>query len=103
MLKEDEVVIHDEGASHFQNFIAVGGRLKLTNMRLLFYSNSSQNLHHELEVEVKEISQVQFFKTLLINPNGMAVMLKDGNIENFIVDDRKAWSERIMLRQTELA
>jgi hypothetical protein len=30
-----------------------------------------------------------------MNPNGIAILMKDGNIENFIVDDRKAWKERI--------
>ncbi len=102
MLKEGEVVVHDEGASHFQNFIAIGGRLKLTNDRLLFYSHNLRNHSHQLVIDLKEIVSIEFFKTLLINPNGITLMLKNGDIENFIVDDRKLWSERIMSMQIQL-
>ncbi len=103
MLKEGEVIIYEEGASHFQNYIAVGGTLILTNMRILFNTNSVAHYNHHLELVLSSVSNVEFFKTLLINPNGLALLLKDGGIENFIVDDRKAWSERILASAHQMA
>jgi hypothetical protein len=103
MLKEGEVILHEEGASHFQNYIAVGGTLILTNMRILFNTNAVAHYNHHLELSLNTVSKVEFFKTLLINPNGLAVLLKDGGIENFIVDDRKAWSNRILATLHQMA
>ena len=91
-----ESVLFEEGASLFHNFIAVGGTLRLTDKRIVFRSCQSQNYEHEISVELCKVSGVEFFKTMFINPNGLAVMLNDGSIEHFVVDDRKAWSERIL-------
>ncbi|MFN0031801.1 MAG: hypothetical protein ACKVOR_06555 [Flavobacteriales bacterium] len=103
MLSDGEVVIHEEGASHFHNYIAIGGSLQLTNKRLLFTSNSKRQPLHTVLVNLNEIATVELFKTLLINPNGMTLLLRNGDIQNFIVDDRKQWQDRIQSCLTEFA
>ncbi len=85
----------EEGASHLHQFVAVGGTLCLTNKRLFFKSHAQANLSHEWSVELKFISSIELCKTMFLNPNGLAILLKDGQIEHFIVDDRQAWKERI--------
>jgi hypothetical protein len=30
-----------------------------------------------------------------MNPNGLALLLGDGQVENFVVDDKKNWKNRI--------
>lgn len=95
MLEQGETLLHEEGASHFHKYIAVGGKMKLTTSRILFNSHANYNYNHELSLQLKDIASVEFFKSMLINPNGIAILLKNGDIENFIVDDRKSWKARI--------
>jgi hypothetical protein len=33
---------------------------------------------------------------MFITPNGLALMLSDGGMENYIVDDRAGWKNRIL-------
>lgn len=96
MLHQGEYAIAEEGASHFHQSIAVGGTLILTNKRLIFRSSPCFSYPHFLEIDLNRISDIQFFKHMLLNPTGLAVVSQDGNLENFIVDDRKAWRERIL-------
>ncbi len=94
-LEAGENVLFEDGASHFHNYIAVGGQLKLTNQRIIFKSCATFNYQHEICIELGQISNIEFFKTMFMNPNGLALMMKDGRMENFIVDDRKTWRDRI--------
>jgi hypothetical protein len=103
MLEKGEIVLHEEGASHFHKYIAVGGKMKLTSTRLLFCSHVHNTYNHELALQLKDIVSVEFFKSMLINPNGIAILLRNGDIENFIVDDRKIWKSRIEQMITERA
>jgi len=102
-LGEDEKLLFEEGASHFHNFIAVGGYLKLTTKRIIFTTCSTFNYQHELIINIEELTAVEFFKTMFMNPNGLALMLKDGSMEHFIVDDRKSWRERIQSMLAHMA
>ena len=92
----EEKIIFEEGASHFHNYIAVGGQLKLTNQRVIFKSCGSNNYQHEIYIPLDQINKIEFFKTLFMNPNGLALTMKDGQTENFVVDDKKSWKERIL-------
>lgn len=102
-LVEGESVIFEEGASHFHNYIAVGGQLRLTNRRIIFKSLTTFHYQHELVIWLDQVSNVEFFMNMFMNPNGLALMMKDGQIENFIVDDRKTWRERILRVVTQAA
>jgi hypothetical protein len=90
-----EQTLFEEGASHFHNFIAVGGTLKLTDRRLLFTSCAKNQYKHQITIRLNQVKGVEFFKTLFTNPNGLALLLSDGQVENFIVDDKKMWKSRI--------
>lgn len=90
-LSTEESILTQEGASHFREFIAIGGELVLTTKRLIFNSTSRLSPQSQLEVDLDRIDKIEFFKTLNINPNGIMLLMKDGSIENFIVDDRKQW------------
>jgi hypothetical protein len=102
-LAENESILFEEGASHFHNFIAVGGKLVVTNQRVLFQSSPCFRYQHEVKIGLDSISSIDFFKTMFLNPNGLTIMLKDGSIENFIVDDRKVWRSRILQEVTNVA
>ncbi|MFZ6051235.1 PH domain-containing protein [Halocola ammonii] len=95
-LSNNEKEIREEGATYFQDFVGVGGHMKLTNKRICFSTNASALKQCDLEISLKDISDVTLFKTLSINPNGLTVMLKSGTIENFVVDDRESWRRSIL-------
>jgi hypothetical protein len=103
ILGQNEIKCCEEGASHLHEFVAVGGTLCLTNKRLYFRSNAQAVQQHELVVELKSISGIELCKTMFLNPNGLAILLKDGNMEHFIVDDRQAWKERIQKEMRQMA
>lgn len=95
-LTSRESILLEEGASHFHNFIAVGGNLKLTKTSIIFSSCASAKYQHEICIQLNQIANIEFSKTMFMNPNGLTLMLKDGQLENFIVDDRKGWKEKIL-------
>ena len=96
-LHPGESVIAQEGASHFEKFIAIAGELTLTSKRLMFRGTHRFAGTEMLELEICQIDKVDFFRSFNIAPNGLMVMIADGSIENFIVDDRKKWKELIMM------
>jgi hypothetical protein len=95
-LVEGEVIIKEGPANHFKGAEAVGGKLYLTNQRLFFKSHTV-NVHvHEESYRLEDITSVRLRNTLGIVPNGMAVLLKDGREEKFVVYGRKDWMEKIL-------
>lgn len=95
-LRSGEKIVHEEGGSYFRDFVAVGGRLTLTNKRILFNSNKNRNTPCTIEVTLSAIDKVDFFRTLNVTPNGLMLLLSDGSIVSFVVDDRQEWKKRIL-------
>jgi hypothetical protein len=83
-LRTEESVVTQEGASHFREFIAVGGELILTTKRLVFNSTSRLCPESRLEINLNRIDKIDYFKTLNINPNGIMLLMSDGSIESFM-------------------
>lgn len=95
MIQSSEKVVKQEGASYFEGFIAQGGVLTLTNKRLIWEPNQ-QSGKESVVILLGEIGNVDYYKTLSIIPNGLSVFKKNGDIENFVVDDRVAWRSLIV-------
>lgn len=83
------------GANHFKNGEAVGGKLYLLTDKLQFKSHNFNIQNHGLEIPLGQISQTRFFNTLGLIPNGLEIDTNDGQIEKFVVSDRKKWREEI--------
>ena len=103
LLMRNEHLLFEEGASHFHNYIAVGGTLLLTDKRLIFVSCSVKHYKHQISINLNQVKGIEFFKTLFMNPNGLALLLGDGQVENFVVDDKKIWKTRIEKMISQLA
>ena len=84
-LRENEVVELSRPANHFLGIEGVGGRIFITNQRFVFKSHAANLQAHELTVEYSEIRKVTFYNTLLIVPNGLMLILKNGKKEKFAV------------------
>ena len=94
-LHTGESKLWEEGASHYHNFIAVGGTLVITDQRLHFHSAPTAFQSHEVDIPLTSVASVDFFKTMFMVPNGIAIMNKEGHLEHFIVDDRKSFRDKV--------
>lgn len=78
-------------ANHFLNFEGRGGRLALTKTELVFVPHAVNMQRGEVHVPRSEIASVEAVRTWGIVPNGLAVTLKSGKVERFVVNDRNGW------------
>lgn len=102
-LGPDENLISESGASHFQDFVGVAGELVLTDKSLRFSSSISRKPNVSFSIGLSEITGVDYFKSLNICPNGIMVMLRNGSMQCFVVNNRKHWKELIQGAITKLA
>ena len=93
-LQESDIVFSG-GANHFVNAEAVGGKLYLTKASIQFKSHGMNIQNHGLEIPLKDISQIKFFNTLGLIPNGLAFVLHDGHEEKLVVGKRTKWRDAI--------
>lgn len=93
--KDGESVIHSGGANHLKNSEGVGGKLYLLTDKLQFKSHSFNLQNHELVIYIDQIKDITFYNNLGIVPNGLAISLKDGRKEKFVVSGRQLWKTEI--------
>lgn len=89
--KPDEAILHETNANHFKGVEGVGGKLYLTNKRLVFKSHKLNIQNHELSIRLSDIKKVAKYKTLGIINNGLSVTTCDKNIERFVVKQIDEW------------
>lgn len=88
-------IIRSDGANHFKNGEAVGGKLYLMEDKLQFQSHKFNIQNHGLEIPLEQISKIRFFKTLGLVANGLEIQTSDGKIEKFVISDRNIWRDEI--------
>jgi len=93
--KDEESILHSGGANHLKNKEAVGGKLYLLTDKLQFKSHRFNIQNHELTIYIDQIKDVTFYNNLGIIPTGLAVWLKDGRKERFVVSGRQLWKTEI--------
>jgi TIR domain/GRAM domain len=76
-------------ANMFQGAEAVGGRLIITNQRLLFEAHKINFRQEPLDIPLSDISGVTPSNTLGIIPNGIIVRCFSGQQYRFVVSGRK--------------
>jgi hypothetical protein len=82
-------------ANHFMNGEAMGGQLFLFDDRLEFKSHRLNIQEHTKVIDLKNIKEVNFYNSLGIVPNGLAIITTDGKREKFIVTKRQTWKQEI--------
>ncbi|MBC6112421.1 hypothetical protein ACFOG5_10045 [Pedobacter fastidiosus] len=92
---EQESIIYSGAANHFKNTEAVGGKLYLLTDRIEFKSHQYNFQKHSFSIGLHEIQALNFYKTLGLIPNGLEVILKDGEVEKFVVNNRNTWRANI--------
>jgi hypothetical protein len=77
------------GANLFRGREAVGGRIIVTNQRLLFEAHKANLQPEPLDIPLRDISDIVPSRTLGIVPNGITVHCRSGQQYRFVVWGRK--------------
>jgi hypothetical protein len=91
----DETILFDTGANHFKGAEAVGGKLYLTDKRLVFKSHKFNIQNHELSIGLSDIDKVDRYKTLGLVNNGLSVRTTDNKTEKFVVQQIGEWLNQL--------
>ncbi|MGN7763380.1 GRAM domain-containing protein [Paenibacillus sp. 22594] len=95
-LKSTEYFIMEHvPANLFRGIEAVGGRLYITNERVIFKPHSFNIQSKPLEISIQEIVNIEKRNTLLVVPNGMRISIKNGQEHKFVIWNRAKLIELI--------
>ncbi|MCV9385465.1 GRAM domain-containing protein [Reichenbachiella ulvae] len=94
-LADDEIVRHEGGANLMKGIEAVGGKLVLTDQRLIFKSHQKNVQSGETQLPLTEIQEVIPRKTAKLFQNGMRVLNQAGEAFDFVVYEREVWLEKV--------
>jgi hypothetical protein len=87
----DETILLETVANHFKGAEGVGGKLYLTNKRMVFKSHKLNIQNHELSISLSAIGKVDRYKTLGLINNGLCVTTRDNKKEKFVVQQIDEW------------
>jgi hypothetical protein len=90
-----EEVVFETAANHFKGIEGVGGKLYLTNQRLVFKSHKLNIQNHELSIDLKAIDSVARYKTAGLINNGLSITTSQNVTEKFVVDQIDEWIGRL--------
>ena len=90
-LRKNESIIKKKAANHLVGNEFVGGKLYLTNQRVVFKSHKLNFNNHQISFELNDIQNV--VKSQLFN--GMIIILKNGKEAPFVIWKRKKWINEI--------
>lgn len=82
---QSEEILADVGANLFRGIEGVGGRLKITNRRVVFEPHALNLQRIPAEILLSDVAEVGPRNTLGIVPNGMFIRTKAGVEYRFVV------------------
>jgi hypothetical protein len=88
----NETILFETGANHFKGVEAVGGKLYLTDKRLVFKSHKFNLQNHELAISLYDVDKVVRYKTLGLINNGLSITTTGKKIEKFVVQQSTDWA-----------
>lgn len=95
-LKENETVIFEEPANLFRNkYIAVGGKVYLTEERLIFNSHKYNFQNGETSISRENIAELIERKTMGLIDNGLRVTTKDNLRFDFVLNNRMVLIDKL--------
>lgn len=97
-----EKIIFQTAANHFKGIEGVGGKLYLTNKRLIFKSHKMNIQNHELSVNLSDITRVSRYKILGIVNKGIFVVTAQKKTEKFVVENSNDWINHLSRKNNPL-
>ncbi len=92
---EEEQELHEGPATLFRGIEGVGGKLLLTDKRLVFKSHRMNIQSGETQCLLIEINKVEPRKTAKLFQNGLKVTTNSGEEYDFVVYERDFWVSKI--------
>jgi hypothetical protein len=104
-LRKGEQVVKEGAANLQKNIEAVGGKLSLTNQRLVFEAHKINVQGGTTEVELSSVHSsrpcwTKFLGLIPLFPNSLAVRTIEGKEYRFVLFGRKAWAAAIDAQKT---
>lgn len=95
-LRQGEMLVKNGPANLQKNIEAVGGRLYLTNQRLVFEPHKFNVQGGITEIALANIRSAEkcwtkFLGVLPLFPNSLAILTKEGQALRFVLSGRGAW------------
>ncbi|MDN5215134.1 GRAM domain-containing protein [Fulvivirgaceae bacterium BMA12] len=94
-LKDQEEIKHEGPANLFRGIEGVGGKLLLTDQRLIFKSHKMNIQSGETQLLLDEIKQATPRKTAKLFQNGIQILTNAGENFDFVVYERDNWLAKI--------
>lgn len=99
-LKQNEQIIKQGAANLQKGLETVGGKLYLTNQRLIFEAHKLNTQGGSTEINLSDIQSsekcwTKFLGFLPLMPNSLAVYTKSGSECRFVLFGRGAWAAAI--------
>jgi hypothetical protein len=95
----DEEIAFQTPANHFKGVEGVGGKLYLTNKRLIFKSHKLNIQNHQLSISLTDVNRADGYKTLGVVNNGLAIDTKQNTSEKFVVEQVDEWLRQLADRK----
>lgn len=95
-LLADEVPEREIFANLFRGLEGVGGKIFLTNARLIFKSHSLNIQKGQTNIAYQDISSVTKRKTMKLIDNGIKVTTKEGKVYCFVMNNRDVELQNIL-------
>ncbi len=94
-LKQNEMVVKAGNSDMLNTGEKIEGKFIVTNQRLYFKALNGNGGKYDMEVEPAQISEVHFFNTGFLSPNGLKIILRNGEDFSFKIKQRNAFGELI--------
>ena len=94
-LTENENIEIEGPANLFRGLEGVGGKLFITNKKLIFNSHKINIQKGQTDIPFENISEIIKRKTAKLIDNGIRIKTNDGNEFNFVVNEREQWIEKL--------
>jgi len=94
-LKDGERLLYENSANLLRKFKAIGGKLMVTDQRVIFETDALDLETGLISVTYKKIKKVKSVNTLMVIPNGIELELKSRDKFRFAVWKRKELLELI--------
>lgn len=93
---ETEEKIEIEGpANLFRGIEGVGGKIFLTNKKMIFKSHKINIQKGQTDIDYANIQEVVKRKTAKLIDNGIRIITQNGKEYDFVVNERNLWFEKI--------
>lgn len=90
-LRPDEFIEVEGFANKFKGMFSLGGKLYVTNQRIIFNANKMNFKPKPTFIDYNEIDQVKGRKTAFVFDTGLRIRMKNGAFIDFAVNERELW------------